>query len=152
MLDKGFSEGQASWEFKLEQDQVNDECTCFGAAIRPISNDSYEYSHEMWMLRGYNGALYHGKSIGKTISKVHKGDIVRCDLVMDLGTLSYTINEEAHGVCFSELGGKGEVFPAVAFYSSNRTVSVQSVVAHQALHAVPVLTLTLIRPCTQSRS
>ena len=69
VLDQGFTSGKGAWEFKLIHDNMNDECSCFGAAIKPIHNDSYEYSNELWMLRGYNGSLYHGRSIGKSVGK-----------------------------------------------------------------------------------
>ncbi len=46
--------GQASWEMKLEED-TNSQCTCFGAAIKPVRDCNYEKSKELIMYRAYNG-------------------------------------------------------------------------------------------------
>lgn len=46
----------------------------------------------------------------------------------DEGTLSYTINDTPQGVCFKGLKGK-TLFPAVCFYSSDRTISIVRCVA-----------------------
>jgi hypothetical protein len=54
-------------------------------------------------------------------AKIKKGDTVRCDLDMDAGTMNVSINGSDQGVCFTGMAGL-EVWPAVQFYSSNRTV------------------------------
>ena len=83
------------------------------------------YLSRPWPLGGlcrqrYNmGRTENSSSSGAT--KIKKGDIVRCDLDMDAGTLSFTINGADQGVCFSGLTGY-ELWPAVQFYSSGRIV------------------------------
>ncbi len=42
------------WEMKLEED-TNSQCTCFGAAIKPVRDCNYEKSKELIMYRAYNG-------------------------------------------------------------------------------------------------
>ena len=41
---------------------------------------------------------------------------------MDIGTLRYIVDGEDQGVCFTDMNKYGEVFPAVAFYGSDRAV------------------------------
>ena len=74
------------------------------------------------MLRGYNGKCYHDGSVVSTISKVHKGDEVQCTLDVGAGTLSLKVNGKDHGVVFTGLPTDGSVYPAVAFYGSDRCV------------------------------
>ena len=65
-LDVGFSEGVAIWEMKLVNDTLNDECSCFGAAVKPVTNPSYSSSTQLYMYRCYNGNLYQkGKQLSK---------------------------------------------------------------------------------------
>jgi hypothetical protein len=54
-------------------------------------------------------------------AKIRKGDTVRCDLDMDAGTMSVTVAGVDQGVCFTGMAGM-EIWPAVQFYSSGRTV------------------------------
>jgi hypothetical protein len=61
------------------------------------------------------------ESPGSSAVKIKKGDVVRCELDMDAGTLSYAINGVDLGVCFTGLSGY-ELWPAVQFYSSGRVV------------------------------
>jgi hypothetical protein len=56
LVDKCFTTGKAAWEIKLEED-TNSQCTCFGAAIKPIRDCNYEKSRELWMYRAYNGCV-----------------------------------------------------------------------------------------------
>lgn len=76
--------------------------------------------------------------------KVNKGETIRCELDMDAGTLRLIVNGNDLGVCFTGLSVRPyplplilvcydckcvtpqgyEVFPAVQFYSSGRTVRV----------------------------
>ena len=49
--------GVTTWEFRLDQDSNGGECTCFGAAMKPISDFSYT-SNAAFMYRCYNGQLY----------------------------------------------------------------------------------------------
>lgn len=52
---------------------------------------------------------------------------MRCELDMDAGTLRYLVNGEDQGICFTNMNEFGPVYPAVAFYSSNRAVRLLSV-------------------------
>eukprot|EP00941_MAST-03F_sp_MAST-3F-sp1_P000038 g38.t1 len=121
LLDIGFTSGKAAWEFELAEDTTS-QCTCFGAATKPVSNHNYERSPDLWMYRAYNGYLYNRGTRDRTCRRIYKGDIVRCELDMDEGTLQYLINGEDQGIAFTNMNQFGEVFPAVAFYSSGRAV------------------------------
>merc|ERR1719399_1462081 len=79
-------------------------------------------SSDMWMLRGYNGACYHGGSTVKTIGKVEPGAHVHITYDAGAGTISYRINDTDHGVVFR--GVPSGVRPAVSFYGSGRAVRV----------------------------
>ena len=57
LLDIGFESGHAAWEMLLAED-TNSQCTCFGAATKPVTNSNYERSHDLWMYRAYNGYTY----------------------------------------------------------------------------------------------
>ena len=61
----------------------------------------------------------------RSLARVYKGDLVRCELDMDAGTLSYAINGEDHGIAFTNMNEFGTVYPCVAFYSSGRSVCVR---------------------------
>jgi hypothetical protein len=64
-----FFEGRAVWEFRLDED-TNSQCTCFGAAIKPVVTANYESSKEMWMYRAYNGHRYaNGSNFGAYVSE-----------------------------------------------------------------------------------
>lgn len=123
----GISYGRASWRFRLDNDTVDDEMTCFGAAILPVTVSGYDSSPNLWMLRGYNGNLYaRGHKLNRSIGKVHPGDIVQIDVDMSEGTLSYQINSTDYGVVFSDLAGY-EVYPAVSFYGSGKVITLLGV-------------------------
>jgi hypothetical protein len=123
LLNVGFTHGQATWWMKLEED-TNSQTTCFGIAIRPVLDSSYDHSKQLWMYRAYNGNLYaRGKLLNnKKFKKVCKGDIVKADLDMFAGTLSFTVNDEFQGVAFTDLCGL-HIFPAVTFYGEKRSVT-----------------------------
>ena len=87
-----------------------------------MANSNYERSTDLWMYRAYNGYTYNRGTRERTLRKIHKGDIVRCELDMDEGTLRFLVNGEDQGVAFTNLNQFGEVFPAVAFYSKDRAV------------------------------
>ena len=40
----------------MEED-TNSQCTCFGAAIKPVRDCNYEKSKELIMYRAYNGSV-----------------------------------------------------------------------------------------------
>ncbi|KAG7382286.1 regulator of chromosome condensation [Phytophthora pseudosyringae] len=123
----GISSGKASWKFRLDTDTQDDEMTCFGAAILPVTVNGYDSSPSLWMLRGYNGNLYaRGHKLNRTIGKVHPGDIVQVDVDMGEGTLAYKINGTDYGVVFTDLAGH-EVHPAVSFYGSGKVITLLGV-------------------------
>ncbi|CAI5744110.1 unnamed protein product [Peronospora destructor] len=123
----GISTGKASWRLRLDTDSQDDEMTCFGAAIIPVTISGYDSSPSLWMLRGYNGNLYaRGHKLGRTIGKVHPGDIVQVDVDMSEGTLAYKINGTDYGVVFTDLAGH-EVHPAVSFYGSGKVITLLGV-------------------------
>ncbi|KAL3672816.1 hypothetical protein V7S43_002105 [Phytophthora oleae] len=123
----GISSGKASWKFRLDTDTQDDEMTCFGAAILPVTVNGYDSSPSLWMLRGYNGNLYaRGHKLSRTIGKVHPGDIVQVDVDMGEGTLAYKINGTDYGVVFTDLAGH-EVHPAVSFYGSGKVITLLGV-------------------------
>lgn len=123
----GITTGKASWKFRLDNDTVDDEMTCFGAAILPVTVSGYDSSPNLWMLRGYNGNLYaRGHKLSRSIGKVHPGDVVHIDVDMAEGTLAYKINETDYGVVFTDLAGH-EVYPAVSFYGSGKVITLLGV-------------------------
>lgn len=123
----GISSGKASWKFRLDNDTVDDEMTCFGAAILPVTVSGYDSSPNLWMLRGYNGNLYaRGHKLSRSIGKVHPGDIVQIDVDMSDGTLAFKINDTDYGVVFTDLGGH-EIYPAVSFYGSGKVITLLDV-------------------------
>lgn len=123
VVDISVCTGKSAWEFKLDEDTRDDEMTCFGAAVLPVSVSSYDSSPNMWMLRGYNGNLYaRGEKLSRSIGKVHPGDIVRIEVDMDNGTMSYAINSVDYGVVFTDLSGH-DIHPAVSFYGTGKAVS-----------------------------
>ncbi|KAL8014587.1 putative HECT domain, B30.2/SPRY domain, Zinc finger, RanBP2-type, glycosyl transferase, family 48 [Plasmopara halstedii] len=137
------SSGKASWKFRLDTDTQDDEMTCFGAAILPVSVNGYDSSPSLWMLRGYNGNLYaRGHKLSRTIGKVHPGDIVQVDVDMTKGTLAYKINGTDYGVVFTDLAGH-EVHPAVSFYGSGKVITLLGITkwdytTREPLNAEPV--------------
>nr|CCA25867.1 HECT E3 ubiquitin ligase putative [Albugo laibachii Nc14] len=119
----GVSLGKASWSFRLDNDALDDEMTCFGAALLPVTVSGYDTSPNLWMLRGYNGNLYaRGHKLTRSLCKVHPGDVVQINVDLKEGTMSYKINEADYGVVFTDLLGH-EVFPAVSFYGSGKVIS-----------------------------
>ena len=80
------------------------------------------------MYRAYNGALYE-KGVEKKNRlpfRAVSGDVVRCDLDLNEGTLSYFHNGTFSGIGFR--GITGTVFPAVATYGSGRSVRLKRMV------------------------
>ncbi|KAG5176465.1 hypothetical protein JKP88DRAFT_134692, partial [Tribonema minus] len=111
------SAGRAAWEFLLDADSATDECSVFGAAAKPLHSRCYNSSPSLWMRRAYNGVLYcRGRQLpsSRTMSKIHPGDVVRCELDMDEGTLRFAVNGEAQDGGFD--GIEGEVYPCAGSY------------------------------------
>lgn len=52
-LDYGITEGKLIWEFHLDQDDEESQCSCFGIAKQPVTNCNYESSPHLWMWRAY---------------------------------------------------------------------------------------------------
>ena len=129
LVNVGFERGKASWEFRLEEDTADQECVCFGLGIKPVSRSNYDSSRELWMYRAYNGQVYQrGSSAGPRKAKIHPKDIVRFELDMDAGSgeCRAFVNGADQGVIFTGFAGN-TVYPAVAFYSSGRAISLVSV-------------------------
>jgi len=117
----GFSEGKAAWTFILEVDSSNDETSYFGAARMPVTNQVYNTSPDLWMLRSYNGQLYHaGSAAGPSeysasAFKVHPKDVVRIEYDCSAKTLSFGINGKAPKVLFTDV--PAGLHPACGSYS-----------------------------------
>ncbi|CAM9454429.1 unnamed protein product, partial [Phaeothamnion confervicola] len=119
LLDVGFRNGRAAWEARLESDSLSDECSLFGAAVKPLTSRCYSSSSSLFMRRSYNGVLYaRGRQLGstKTMPKIHPGDVVRCELDCAEGTLRFAINGQEQDGGFQGL--EGEIFPCVGSYRS----------------------------------
>eukprot|EP01041_Mallomonas_annulata_P000974 gene974-1892_t len=118
LVSTGFSNPmRAAWEFLLESDTANDECSVFGAAQMPLSSRCYSSSPDLWMRRAYNGYMYsRGRTTGNTMDKIHPGDVVRVEFDGRAGTLSYSVNGSEPEVAFTDI--TGEVFPACGSYRS----------------------------------
>ncbi len=129
LVNKGFTSGTAAWEFQLVEDKEDDERTCFGCAIKPVTDGNYQSSNQLWMYRGYNGSLYaRGSTVTTSFDKIKTGDIVRCELDIEEGTLSYLVNGVFKGIGFRDLKSNlGTIYPAVCFYGKDRTIKLLGV-------------------------
>lgn len=70
----------------------SDECSVFGIAAKPPYSRCYNSSQSLWMRRAYNGVLYNrGRQLpaAQSMSKIHPGDVVRCEVDMDEGTVRF---------------------------------------------------------------
>ena len=118
VVNTGFSSGKAAWEFKLIEDARDDEFSCLGAAIKPLDNPTYNRSPNLLMVECYNGKLHWGDNANRVkekITKIHEGDLVRVELDMEKGELSYKVNGEDQGVCFNNIASGTTVYPAVCW-------------------------------------
>lgn len=64
----------------------------FGIATKPPYSRCYNSSQSLWMRRAYNGVLYNrGRQLpaAQSMSKIHPGDVVRCEVDMDEGTVRF---------------------------------------------------------------
>jgi hypothetical protein len=68
------------------------------------------------------------------LPQIHPSDTIRFEYDADAGTLVVFVNGVSQGVCFSDLGG-AELFPAIGFYSSDRTASIVSITVTSANRA-----------------
>lgn len=72
----------------------SDECSVFGIATKPPYSRCYNSSQSLWMRRAYNGVLYNrGRQLpaAQSMSKIHPGDVVRCEVDMDEGTVRFRL-------------------------------------------------------------
>lgn len=124
---RGFSSGKVAWEFKSEVDTSGDEYLCYGCGIKPKSNDAYDSSSNLWMIRAYNGKVHQKGSSGRTVDKIRQGMIVRFELDCAAGTVQCWIDGNDQGVVFDNGLAGEEVYPALCGYGSSRTASIQLV-------------------------
>lgn len=115
--------------------------TCYGAATYPISEKEYMNSKQMWMWRAYNGALYsQGTQLDNKIEKIHSGDLVRFDLDCNTHVIKIYLNDKEMGESFKQVNGT--IYPAVAFYGSDRSIELISVEKIDKNTTDPLLYLT----------
>ena len=117
-LSPAFESGVIEIKWRLEDDRMNDEMTCFGFSTSPFeSNKNYEESQSMWVYRCFNGEVYsQGRKHDRSLDKAHAGSEISFLFNMDEATVSVTINEHAYGVVFSSI--PSPVYPLVLFYNS----------------------------------
>ena len=62
LLNRGFEgTGKYSWTVRVDVDNAGDEMTCIGAAMKPVTDASYEHSNELvrkWVYYIYNSLPY----------------------------------------------------------------------------------------------
>jgi hypothetical protein len=59
------------WEIAIERESADDETTCLGVALWPISWANYESSHEMWLVS--TATVYISSLIASTVVR-SRGD------------------------------------------------------------------------------
>jgi hypothetical protein len=97
---------KAAWEFCLESDSINDECSVFGAAKMPVVSRCYSSSPDLWMRRAYNGYMYaQGATRGAAMEKIHPEDVVRIEFDGKAGTLSFSLNGSEPVIGFTDITG-----------------------------------------------
>ncbi len=121
---------RAAWEFQLESDTLNDECSVFGAARLPESpsslNRCYSTSPDLWMRRAYNGYMYvQGRTTGNNMEKIHPTDIVRIEFDGKAGTLSFSVNGSEPEVGFTDISET--IYPACGSYRANVAIKLLKV-------------------------
>lgn len=124
VMEAGLSSGVHLIEFSLDEDKSGDECSCFGLVVKPIASFGYDAPSSR-MVRAYNGQLYGSRARGASRTNIHSGDVVGLEIDMLEGTMKLFINGIDEGVVFDGLRELGTVYPAVAFYGSDRTVSIK---------------------------
>ena len=119
----GSTKGLSYWEFEVVKDEKNNEMVCLGAALMPVSNSRYDSSPDLWMYRGYNGALYsQGTTLSKKLDKFHPGDKVRFMMNHEKSSISVQVNGKCFGPVFTGIPFNTRIHPAVSYYGSNRSV------------------------------
>ena len=66
-------------------------------------------------------ALHSHLTCQTQMMKWHPGDIVRVELDLDAGTISFAVNGISQGIAFTGVSGQGEIFPACTFYGTANT-------------------------------
>jgi hypothetical protein len=120
-----------TWEISIVQDNSGDETACLGIARRPLSTSAYDSNPNTWIVRCYNGELYHNGRVGnRSIAVIHPRDVCRFSFDCQAQTLSLTVNENEYGVIFEDV--PIDVYIFASFYSSNKSVRLMSV-RHRSL-------------------
>lgn len=145
--------GVVEIKWRLEDDRMNDEMTCFGFATSPFeSNKNYEESQSMWVYRCFNGDLYcQGRKLERSLEKAHAGSEISFLFNLDEATVSISINERSYGVVFASI--PTPVYPLVLFYNSQppqRAVRLVSVTCQS--NSVASTSLSNEQPETSSSS
>lgn len=137
MMHAGLTSGVHAWELVLSHDKDGGECSCFGLAQRPVPSVGYADNQNMWLVRAFNGKLYHrGRLLeGKRASKCRAGSRVRLVYNANSGTLAYTVfpigsrSAVDCGVLLRDVVPDipgAPLYPVVAFYSGGRQVDIAS--------------------------
>jgi serine/threonine protein kinase/ankyrin repeat protein len=128
------------------EDNPTSQCTCFGVAQVGMARHNYStVEYGQWCVRSFNGQLYGVGSTGKTVAKIGVKDSV--ELVLDLrpgvGDMTIRIAGEDQGVCFTGLPTDPTtvLLPAAYFYSSAKSIMVESVSELSEAEVHPVLEL-----------
>lgn len=196
LVNVGFSSATcswAAWEFKLQED-TSSQTTCFGAAIKPVQNSSYERSKARsrprappctppltrrtparprrscgctaptaasftaWALPARCGSArstrcahhlcpwWWHSAVASRLMRPRtgsQGNTIRFELFWSDCTIRASVEGEDQGVVFEVEEGQ-TVYPAVAFYGSNRSVSLQSVESDRESSVMPLPELPLL--------
>ena len=112
------SSGKYRWEFQINNDASDDETVCIGVGRKPLTVLGFEKSPDLWLLRGYNGKLYHTCVLsGKEFEGFTVNDRIAIEVDMDIGTVSYFKNDTPLGIAFENI--TGTVYPVVLFYGGS---------------------------------
>ena len=111
---------KAAWEFCLESDSINDECSVFGAAKMPVVSRCYSSSPDLWMRRAYNGYMYaQGATRGAAMEKIHPDDVIRIEFDGKAGTLSFSLNGSEPVIGFTDI--TGDALSSTLFFSCSQS-------------------------------
>lgn len=87
--------------------------SCLGACTLPTTVPNYDSSSTLWMLRAYNGTVYHSTRV-KTLEKFHPGDKAKIEYDATKGTLRYFKNGTDLGIAFDDIPPGTLLYPAVS--------------------------------------
>jgi hypothetical protein len=119
-MEKGLWE----WELVITRDML--QATCLGVAKLLITNNKYESSSDMWVVRCVDGELFHGgRSKNDAITAIHVDDVCRFSYDSDALTLSISVNGVDQGVIFEQVPNC--VAPFALFYGNDHVVNIVSV-------------------------